>query len=192
MLTEKQRRFAEAYIRLANKTHAAIEAGYSARSAAVQGCILVKNPKVVAYLESKRVDKSVHADVTYKNLVALGNIAIEELSTARRNGTLPEDKVKLMEVARRCLETVGKVEGLFIERHQINGEIKFSLQQIAQKAGEYRVKSVPLAALPLTPSRTVEDVFKTHDPLPQLGAAGAAEAATSAPPPPALGEAKSA
>lgn len=53
-LTEKQRKFAEFYLELNNGTKAAIAAGYEENSAHVAASRLLKNDKVVDYLESAR------------------------------------------------------------------------------------------------------------------------------------------
>lgn len=45
-LTPKQERFIEEYIKDLNATQAAIRAGYSEKTAGVQGSVLLKNPKV--------------------------------------------------------------------------------------------------------------------------------------------------
>lgn len=51
-MTEKQRRFAEAYARDPNATAAAVAAGYSIRSAYSTGQRLLKNAKVREYLRT--------------------------------------------------------------------------------------------------------------------------------------------
>ena len=50
-LTLKQRKFADLYLQYGNKTKAAIEAGYSKRSASAIADETLGNPKIVAYLE---------------------------------------------------------------------------------------------------------------------------------------------
>jgi len=50
-LTEKQRFFAEIFVKNFNATQAAIKAGYSPTSAFVEGCRLLKNAKVKAYVD---------------------------------------------------------------------------------------------------------------------------------------------
>jgi phage terminase small subunit len=49
-LTDKQRLFAEIYVHNFNATQAAIKAGYAYESAFVEGCRLLKNAKVKAYV----------------------------------------------------------------------------------------------------------------------------------------------
>ena len=53
-LTEKQKAFADAYLVDFNASAAAKRAGYSLRSAHVQGCNLLKKPKVQKYLQEQR------------------------------------------------------------------------------------------------------------------------------------------
>ncbi len=54
-LTPKQNRFVEEYIKDLNATQAAIRAGYSEKTAGVQGSVLLKNPKVSEEVK-KRLD----------------------------------------------------------------------------------------------------------------------------------------
>lgn len=51
ILTDKQRLFAEIYVHNFNQTQAAIKAGYSPATAFVEGCRLLKNAKVKAYVD---------------------------------------------------------------------------------------------------------------------------------------------
>lgn len=58
-MTEKQRRFAEAYAQNPNATAAAIAAGYAPRSAYSQGQRLLKNAEIKSYLDGiKEATKS--------------------------------------------------------------------------------------------------------------------------------------
>ncbi|WP_276686749.1 terminase small subunit [Ruminococcus callidus] len=56
MLTEQRKRFVEEYVRLRckNQQQAAINAGYSPKSAAQQACDLLKNPEVQEYLQKQK------------------------------------------------------------------------------------------------------------------------------------------
>lgn len=56
MLTEQRKRFVEEYVRLRckNRQQAAINAGYSPKSAAQQACDLLKNPEVQEYLQKQK------------------------------------------------------------------------------------------------------------------------------------------
>ena len=53
LLTDKQKLFADHYFMHQSPKEAALHAGYSAKSASVEGTRLRKNPKVQAYLEQK-------------------------------------------------------------------------------------------------------------------------------------------
>lgn len=50
-LNDKQKKFAERYFEHGHGTNAAIEAGYSKPSAHSQSSVLLKNPKVQAYMD---------------------------------------------------------------------------------------------------------------------------------------------
>lgn len=52
-LPPKKQRFAEAYIRLNNQTQAAVEAGYSAKSARTTGYRLLKDADVEEYIRER-------------------------------------------------------------------------------------------------------------------------------------------
>ena len=56
MLTEQRKRFVEEYVKLRckNQQQAAINAGYSQKSAAQQACDLLKNPEVQEYLQKQK------------------------------------------------------------------------------------------------------------------------------------------
>lgn len=57
MLTEQRKQFVDEYIKLKckNQQQAAINAGYSPKSAAQQACDLLKNPEVQEYLQKQKV-----------------------------------------------------------------------------------------------------------------------------------------
>lgn len=61
-ITEQQKLFVNEYLRLrkSNQTEAAINAGYSKKSAASQASQLLKNPKVADYLKEKESELEAH------------------------------------------------------------------------------------------------------------------------------------
>lgn len=63
-LTPKQRRFVEEYLIDLNATQAAIRAGYSAKTAEVQGCRLLRNAQVRALVEAGQVKARERCEVT--------------------------------------------------------------------------------------------------------------------------------
>ena len=52
-MTERQRRFADAYCETANATQAAVAAGYSQRTAAQQGARMLKNVEIKKYIHDQ-------------------------------------------------------------------------------------------------------------------------------------------
>ncbi len=53
-LADKQLRFVEAYIAGCDKRQAALDAGYSEKSAAIEACRLLKNPRVLAEIDLRK------------------------------------------------------------------------------------------------------------------------------------------
>lgn len=64
-LNNKQLAFAQEYLHCNNITQSAKKAGYSEKTASVQGCVLLKNPKVIEYIEAvnERLESSKIADI---------------------------------------------------------------------------------------------------------------------------------
>ena len=64
-LNQKQIRFVQEYMKTNNITHSAIDAGYSPKTAHVQGSNLLKNPKVSAYINAinERLESDKIADI---------------------------------------------------------------------------------------------------------------------------------
>lgn len=64
-LNQRQIRFVQNYMKTNNITHSAIDAGYSPKTAHVQGCNLLKNPKVSTYIQAitERLESDKIADI---------------------------------------------------------------------------------------------------------------------------------
>ena len=64
-LNQRQIRFVQNYMKTNNITQSAIDAGYSPKTAHVQGCNLLKNPKVSAYINAinERLESDKIADI---------------------------------------------------------------------------------------------------------------------------------
>ena len=64
-LNQKQRTFAQEYMKCNNITQSAITAGYSKKTASVQGCNLLKNPRVQEYINAinERLESVKIADI---------------------------------------------------------------------------------------------------------------------------------
>ena len=52
-LTQRQFDFAENYLQHQNATQAALDAGYKAKNAGVQGCQMLKSPKIRKYIQER-------------------------------------------------------------------------------------------------------------------------------------------
>ena len=64
-LNQRQIRFVQNYMKTNNITHSAIDAGYSPKTAHVQGCNLLKNTKVSEYINAinERLESDKIADI---------------------------------------------------------------------------------------------------------------------------------
>jgi phage terminase small subunit len=82
-MAPKAQRFVEEYLIDLNATQAAIRAGYSARTAEVQGCRLLKNVQVAAALAERRERLTQKAEVTQEMIVAeLAKIGFSDIRKA--------------------------------------------------------------------------------------------------------------
>lgn len=131
--SDRWRRFAAAYSRNPNGTRAAIEAGYSPRGAHVTASRLLQRAKVQELIAATYVKRDVHAEETYRNLILLANASLKEASDVcgwqhpESKHSDPEVRAKVIEVARRCVETLAKAEGLMIDVHKIEGDLRLSV-----------------------------------------------------------------
>lgn len=64
-LNQRQIRFVQNYMKTNNITHSAIDAGYSSKTAHVQGCNLLKNVKIQEYINAinERIESEKIADI---------------------------------------------------------------------------------------------------------------------------------
>ncbi len=92
-LTHKQRRFVEEYLLCASATKAAINAGYSARSAQVTSSRLMDDPKILAAIEEAQAERSertqVDADYLLKRLHEEVDADIADLYDEETGDLLP-------------------------------------------------------------------------------------------------------
>lgn len=68
-LNEKQKRFADEFLVDLNATQAAVRAGYAKASAHSQASDLLKNPKIVEYLSSKREKLQGKLEITQERVL---------------------------------------------------------------------------------------------------------------------------
>ena len=157
-VTLRQKRFADAYLRLANRTAAAIEAGYSKKRAAATGCELAKHPLVVEYIAARQVNREVHSEVTYRKLRELADAALLDAKRLEEACAEPRDIAAAKMTALKCLEVVAKIDGLMTERVVVDQNVKVTLQSLVTKASEYRKvgfaskSNLPLLRGPVAPA----------------------------------------
>lgn len=137
---DRWRKFAIAYARLGNGTKAAIEAGFAAPSAHVTASRLLRRAKIQELLGAQRVNREAHAEQTYKNLIFLADAALKEASTVcgwshpESKDPDPQNRARAIDVAGKALGRVAKVEGLFVERVKIEGDVRVhTLIEVAQR-----------------------------------------------------------
>lgn len=128
-LNERQKRFIEYYIQTGNATESAIKAGYSAKTAGVNGCNLLKNPKIRNALHTRieNQDRKRVADtqevLEYLTAVMRGEYQDElAMNVGKGKGITAVEKVKLAVGAKERLkaaEMLAKVNGLFINRQEV-------------------------------------------------------------------------
>ncbi|HPF55377.1 MAG TPA: terminase small subunit [Clostridiales bacterium] len=128
-LTVKQKRFADNYIITLNATSAAIQAGYSAKTARVIGGENLSKPAIQAYLQQRMNPKD-------KKTVATGEEVLEYLTSVMRRTqkecvitrnkdgepTVMQIPAKLID-ANKAAELLGKRHGLF-ETKEENPDIE--------------------------------------------------------------------
>lgn len=115
-LSNKQRRFAEEYLKCYNATQAAIKAGYPERSAYSQGSRLLKNAEVDSYVRTRLQETAMQADEVMMRLAehARGDImALLDPATltldfekAKANGA-----TRLIKKIKQTVVTSGRPDG---------------------------------------------------------------------------------
>ena len=134
-LTIKQKAFADYYIELGNATEAYIKAGYKASKrdiAEVEGCKLLRNPKVEAYLkerekqiESDRIAKAEEV-LAFLSASLRGEVLEEVVSTESIDGMIKPVILKKPLSAKdriKAAELLGKRYALFTEKVDIEGNV---------------------------------------------------------------------
>lgn len=132
-LTVKQQKFADYYIELGNATEAAVQAGYSPRTAGVIGNENLKKPYVKKYIEDRLAEldsQSIAAQkevLQYLTSVMRGEsrsevIVIEGIgdgmSTAKSVLKHPDEKERL-----KAAELLGKRYGIFKDNVVMDGNV---------------------------------------------------------------------
>lgn len=93
MLTPKQARFVEEYLRDLNATQAAIRAGYSEKTANEQGAQLLAKPAVAEAVDAAKLARSVETRVgnryVLRSLVEQAEADLKDLFDPKTNDLLP-------------------------------------------------------------------------------------------------------
>lgn len=131
-LTEKERIFADEYIKTTNATQSAIKAGYAENSASVTGSKMLRKPKVRQYIDAVMSERS-------KNTIATADEVLEYLTRVM----VGEEKDAFgldVSVADRtkAAELLGKRHMLFTDKVKLDAEIEIDISDRMKQA---RVKS---------------------------------------------------
>lgn len=131
-LTEKERIFADEYIKTTNATQSAIKAGYAENSASVTGSKMLRKPKVRKYIDNVMEKRS-------KNTIATADEVLEYL-TKVMNGEEKDAFGLDASIADRtkAAELLGKRHMLFTEKVKLDAEIEIDISDRMKQA---RVKS---------------------------------------------------
>lgn len=131
-LTEKERMFADEYIKTTNATQSAIKAGYAENSASVTGSKMLRKPKVRQYIDAVMNERS-------KNTIATADEVLEYL-TRVMNGEEKDAFGLDVSVADRtkAAELLGKRHMLFTDKVKLDAEIEIDISDRMKQA---RVKS---------------------------------------------------
>lgn len=131
-LTERERIFADEYIKTTNATQSAIKAGYSEKTASVTGSKMLRKPKVRQYIDAIMNERS-------KNTIATADEVLEYL-TKVMNGEEKDAFGLDASIADRtkAAELLGKRHMLFTEKVKLDAEIEIDISDRMKQA---RVKS---------------------------------------------------
>lgn len=131
-LTEKERIFADEYIKTTNATQSAIKAGYAEKSASSKGSQLLRKVKVRKYIDDVMEKRS-------KNTIATADEVLEYL-TKVMNGEEKDAFGLDASIADRtkAAELLGKRHMLFTEKVKLDAEIELDISDRMKQA---RVKS---------------------------------------------------
>lgn len=87
-LTPKQQRFAEEYLVDLNATQAAIRAGYSEKTAEVQGCRLLRNAQIAKFVQEARNKQSKRLEITADKVIQeLALLGFSNMQDYMRSGS---------------------------------------------------------------------------------------------------------
>jgi len=131
-LNEKQARFAREYLVDLNATQAAIRAGYSEKTAHVQGSRLLTNAEVTAEVQRLMAKREQRTEVTADRVVKeLAHIAFSDITEIVSGGAgavlYVQELSSLPEHVRRCIAEVSEVQSA-----EGGGQLKVKLHSKVQ------------------------------------------------------------
>ena len=131
-LTEKERIFADEYIKTTNATQSAIKAGYAENSASVTGSKMLRKPKVRQYIDAVMNERS-------KNTIATADEVLEYLTRVMCGEEKDAFGLDVSVAARtKAAELLGKRHMLFTDKVKLDAEIEIDISDRMKQA---RVKS---------------------------------------------------
>ena len=131
-LTEKERIFADEYIKTTNATQSAIKAGYAEKSASSKGSQLLRKVKVRKYIDDVMEKRS-------KNTIATADEVLEYLTRVVRGEEKDAFGLDASIADRtKAAELLGKRHMLFTEKVKLDAEIEIDISDRMKQA---RVKS---------------------------------------------------
>jgi len=139
-LTAKQERFVAAYLGPCrfNATEAAIEAGYSARSAASIGSENLMKPEISARVRERLTALALPAEGVLAELSAVAVAPWREFLTIKtdsRTGDVVDVKMDLSAKI-RALELIGKAHGIFTDRVDVSGSLTSRVELVGVSADD--------------------------------------------------------
>nr|DAH63351.1 MAG TPA: Terminase small subunit [Caudoviricetes sp.] len=131
-LTEKERIFADEYIKTTNATQSAIKAGYAENSASVTGSKMLRKPKVRQYIDAVMNERS-------KNTIATADEVLEYLTKVMCGEEKDAFGLDVSVADRtKAAELLGKRHMLFTDKVKLDAEIEIDISDRMKQA---RVKS---------------------------------------------------
>ena len=115
-MTPKQLKFVRGYVVHFNGTKAALDAGYSPKTATSMASENLRKPHIVRYIKRHLEMYALSVDEVVAKLGAMARGEIPTRSVHRSDGT--KTSVDEHYEERLALENIAKMNGLFVDRHQ--------------------------------------------------------------------------
>ena len=129
-LTEKERIFADEYIKTTNATQSAIKAGYAENSASVTGSKMLRKPKVRQYIDAVMNERS-------KDTIATADEVLEYLTRVVRGEEKDAFGLDVSVADKtKAAELLGKRHMLFADKVKLDAEIEIDISDRMKQARE--------------------------------------------------------